>query len=105
LILGAAGFGWQAPQGFATAQLRRLELIGHLAGLGLERSMRQASETWVRAPAHPGLETMPSAFFSLDAEFPITYVNVEGERVLRVSRDEVVGSVVCLLIADFETRA
>lgn len=40
------------------------------------------------------LETMPTAFFSLDGDFRVTYVNAEGERLLRSSRLEIVGRVV-----------
>ncbi len=48
--LGAAGFAWQRAQGFAAAQTRRLDLVGQLAGLALERAL--AAEP---GPAHePG---------------------------------------------------
>jgi PAS domain S-box-containing protein len=40
------------------------------------------------------LESMPNAFFSLDADFRITYVNAEGERLLHCSREEMVGRIV-----------
>jgi serine phosphatase RsbU (regulator of sigma subunit) len=39
------------------------------------------------------VETMPNAFFSLDGEFRITYLNQAAERLLQTSRDEIVGQV------------
>ena len=90
-VLGAVGFGWQTPQAFDAAQLRRLELIALLAGLALERAMADATGPSLRERAPRGLETMPSAFFSLDAELRVTYVNVEGEKALHASRDDLLG--------------
>jgi serine phosphatase RsbU (regulator of sigma subunit) len=42
--LGAIGFGWEAPQDFSAAQLRRLDLVAHLTGLALDRTMRRGSD-------------------------------------------------------------
>jgi serine phosphatase RsbU (regulator of sigma subunit)/PAS domain-containing protein len=84
--VGAVGFGWPTPQPFTAAQLRRLDLIAQLTGLALSRA------TDSRSYATDGvLETMPNAFFSMDSERIITYVNAEGERLLRDSRDNLVG--------------
>jgi PAS domain S-box-containing protein len=89
--MGAVGFGWREPQTFGAAQLRRLDLIAQLAGLALERARasRPASQPAGRVPEV--LETMPHAFFSLDADLRITYVNAEGERLLRKAREDLVG--------------
>jgi PAS domain-containing protein len=38
------------------------------------------------------LAKMPNAFFSLDTSLTITYVNAEGERLLRTPRDAVLGT-------------
>jgi PAS domain S-box-containing protein len=80
--LGAVGFGWSEPQEFSVAQLRRLDLIAQLAGLALDRAI----DAGTRA-----LETMPSAFLSMDPELRFTYVNPRGERLLGMSREELVG--------------
>ena len=45
-VLGAVGFGWQAPQDFEPAQLRRLDLIAQLASQALERSLGLEGELW-----------------------------------------------------------
>ncbi len=42
--LGAVGFGWETPQSFDSQQLRRLDLIAHLTGLALDRTMKYESE-------------------------------------------------------------
>jgi serine phosphatase RsbU (regulator of sigma subunit) len=42
--LGAAGFGWPAPQSFSAAQLRRIDLIAQLTGLALERTIGQIDD-------------------------------------------------------------
>ena len=51
---------------------------GELGGIARDRLLRV-------------LETMPNAFLSVDGEFVITYVNAEGERLLRAARSELVG--------------
>ena len=89
-ILGAAGFGWQEPQTFPAPLRRRLELIAQLTGLALARAERQTSEQ--QSNQLPGaVETMPGPFFALDDELCITYVNLEGEKALQASRDELIG--------------
>ncbi len=40
------------------------------------------------------MESVKSAFFSLDRDWRFTYLNAEGERVLQTSRDDVLGRVV-----------
>ncbi len=52
---------------------------GTLEELGRERLLRV-------------LETMPSAFFSVGPDFCFTYINAEGERLLRSSRSELIGN-------------
>ena len=55
--LGAIGFGWQRPQAFGPAQVRRLDLITQMAAQALdrarlyERERRQVS-AWEQAEAH-----------------------------------------------------
>jgi PAS domain S-box-containing protein len=87
--LGAIGFGWPGPQHFTAVQLRRLDLIAQLVGLALERATEQV-EIGEHLPRV--LETMPNAFFSLDAELTITSLNAEGERLLGKDRSDVLGS-------------
>lgn len=89
--LGAVGFGWPEPQVFLTAQLRRLDLVAQLVGLALERANHHDFPPSGREQPNV-LETMPNAFFSLDAALTVTYMNAEGERLLRTSRDAVLGS-------------
>jgi PAS domain S-box-containing protein len=90
--LGAVGFGWPEPQVFTAVQLRRLDLIAQLVGLALERAEQHAVEPLPVGRLPGVLETMPNAFFSLDASLTVTYINAEGERLLGTSRDAVVGT-------------
>ena len=90
--LGAIGFGWPGPQEFSAVQLRRLDLIAQLVGLALERAMEQQTESGHGEQLPSILETMPNAFFSLDADLTITSLNAEAERLLGRSRDDVLGS-------------
>ena len=88
--LGAIGFGWTTPQEFDAAQLRRLDLIAQLVGLALGRS---AEGTRLGPSELPRvLETMPNAFFSLDAHLRITSLNTEAERLLRQPRQALLRS-------------
>lgn len=90
--LGAIGFGWAGPQEFPAVQLRRLDLIAQLVGLALERAIEQQTELGQGEQLPSVLETMPNAFFSLDATLTITSVNAEAERLLRKPRHELLGS-------------
>jgi serine phosphatase RsbU (regulator of sigma subunit)/PAS domain-containing protein len=90
--LGAIGFGWARPQEFSAVQLRRLDLIAQLVGLALERAIEQQAELGQGEQLPNVLETMPNAFFSLDASLTITSVNAEAERLLRKPRNELLGS-------------
>jgi PAS domain S-box-containing protein len=90
--LGAVGFGWPDPQAFSALQLRRLDLVAQLIGLALQRATDQHVEPEEGDRLPRILETMPNAFFSLDADLTITYINAEGERLLRTSRNDVLGS-------------
>ena len=89
---GAIGFGWPGPQEFKALQLRRLDLIAQLVGLALERAMKQQTESGQGEQLPSILETMPNAFFSLDADLTITSLNAEAERLLGRSRTDVLGS-------------
>jgi serine phosphatase RsbU (regulator of sigma subunit)/PAS domain-containing protein len=90
--LGAVGFGWPEPQVFTAQQLRRLDLVAQLIGLALERSTGYRFEPSQSDHQPRVLETMPNAFFSLDADLTVTYINAEGERLLRASRNDVLGN-------------
>jgi serine phosphatase RsbU (regulator of sigma subunit)/PAS domain-containing protein len=90
--LGAVGFGWAEPQVFTAARLRRLDLVAQLIGLALERATGYQFAPGQSDRLPRVLETMPNAFFSLDADLTITYINAEGERLLRTSRHDVLGS-------------
>ncbi|MDP9394053.1 MAG: SpoIIE family protein phosphatase [Actinomycetota bacterium] len=46
------------------------------------------------------LETMPSAFYFLDRDWRLTYVNAEAERLLGRSREELLGGVIWELFPD-----
>jgi serine phosphatase RsbU (regulator of sigma subunit)/PAS domain-containing protein len=91
-VLGALGFGWQDPQAFDVLQLRRLDLIAQLAGLAVDRALHDVGEAATKRDLTEALETMPSAFFSLNRDHRITHVNTEGARLLRSSRDALEGS-------------
>ncbi|HEY1829627.1 MAG TPA: SpoIIE family protein phosphatase [Acidimicrobiales bacterium] len=91
-VLGAVGFGWQEPQAFDVLQLRRLDLIAQLAGLALDRALHDVPNTTNERDLTEALDTMPSAFFSLNRDFCITHVNTEGARLLRSSREALTGT-------------
>lgn len=62
----------------------------HFLGAALDFTERQQE----RAQLSRMLETLPTAFFSLDDEWRFTYVNLEAERVLGRRREELLGRVV-----------
>ncbi len=90
--LGAIGIGWPEPQVFTAPQLRRLDLLAQLVGLALERATQTELHHTHDELRPSAVETMPNAFFSLDAELTITYMNAEAERLARSSRDVALGS-------------
>jgi serine phosphatase RsbU (regulator of sigma subunit)/PAS domain-containing protein len=90
--LGAVGIGWPGPQVFSAPQLRRLDLLAQLVGLALERATQNELPPSQGDRPPNVLETMPNAFFSLDPSLTITYMNAEAERLLRTSRETVLGS-------------
>jgi PAS domain-containing protein len=80
---------------FSAPQLRRLDLLAQLVGLALERATQNEQNEFHPSPAarRPNVvETMPNAFFSLDPSLTITYMNAGAERLLRTSRETVLGS-------------
>jgi PAS domain-containing protein len=90
--LGAIGFGWPGSREFSPVRLRRLDLIAQLVGLALERATEQHSELGSGEQLPSVVETMPNAFFSLDASLAITSLNAEAERLLQRPRHEILGS-------------
>jgi serine phosphatase RsbU (regulator of sigma subunit)/PAS domain-containing protein len=90
--LGAIGIGWPESQVFTAPQLRRLDLLAQLVGLALERATQNELHRSNAAPRPSVVETMPNAFFSLDAALTITYMNAEAERLARMPRDRVLGA-------------
>ncbi|MDT0274334.1 SpoIIE family protein phosphatase [Blastococcus goldschmidtiae] len=61
-----------------------------LVGAGYDTTaQRQADARVARV-----MESVKSAFFTLDRDWRFTYLNAEGERVLQTSRDDVLGRVV-----------
>lgn len=62
----------------------------HFLGAALDFTERQQE----RAQLSRMLETLPTAFFSLDDDWRFTYVNLEAERVLGRCREELLGAVV-----------
>ena len=60
---------------------------GRLLGIAYDSTaLREARDSLARV-----LETMTDAFYRLDDEWRVTYVNATAERVLRRSRDELLG--------------
>jgi serine phosphatase RsbU (regulator of sigma subunit) len=57
VCLGAIGFGWRRAQAFRPKQIRRLDLIAHIAAQALDRALLSKRErgqvtAWERAEAH-----------------------------------------------------
>ncbi|WP_298457432.1 SpoIIE family protein phosphatase [uncultured Cellulomonas sp.] len=76
-----------------------------MLGASYDITERQAGE----ARTARVLESMPTAFFSLDRDWRFRYVNAEGERVLGATRQDLLGGVVWDLFpaangSDFETH-
>ncbi len=90
--LGAIGIGWPESQVFTASRLRRLDLLAQLVGLALERATQNEVQRGHREPRTSVIETMPDAFFSVDAALMITYMNAEAERLARTPRDSALGS-------------
>ncbi len=89
--LGSVGVGWDAPQEFSAGQLRRLDLVTHLTGLALDRTMTRESG----APQADGLaqvlEEMPNGFCAVDPDFRVSAANLQATRLLGSARQELVG--------------
>ena len=91
-ILGAVVFGWMGAQAYTETQLRRLDLIGQLSGLALERTSARHGDRWQSERLPNVLDTMPNAFVSVDTDFVITYVNAQAQRVLGAPREQLMGA-------------
>lgn len=90
-ILGAVGFAWAAPQSFDAAQLRRLDLVTHLVGLALERTMTRESGSHDAEGLAQVLEEMPNGFCAVDPDFRVSAMNLQGAMLLGAGRPELVG--------------
>jgi PAS domain-containing protein len=90
--LGAVGFGWDTPQEFSASQLRRLDLISHLTGLALDRTITLETGTHHADGLAQVLEEMPSGFCAVDPDFRVSAVNLQATRLLGAGRMELVGA-------------
>jgi PAS domain S-box-containing protein len=71
------------------------ELLARVSGtLAVSRARRDAAEreAQLRAETAELLETMTLAFIALDEDFRYVYMNAEAERVLKVSRDNLLNT-------------
>lgn len=96
--IGATGFGWHSSQPFTAEQLRRLDLVAQLTGLALERAGSDGLDS--DHVAQDALETMPNAFFSLDAAMRFTYANAKAERALERDRSCLLGKASATIFRD-----
>jgi serine phosphatase RsbU (regulator of sigma subunit)/PAS domain-containing protein len=90
--LGAVGFGWDTPQQFSASQLRRLDLISHLTGLALDRTITRESGARQADGLEQVLEEMPNGFCAVDPDFRVSAVNLQAARLLDAGRMELVGA-------------
>lgn len=98
--LGAVGFGWDTPQDFSAVQLRRLDLITHLTGLALDRTITLESGAQQADGLRQALEEMPNGFCAVDPDFRVSAVNLHAASLLGTKRNELVGSVLFDLFPD-----
>jgi serine phosphatase RsbU (regulator of sigma subunit) len=71
--LGAIGFGWPAPQTFDQAQLRRLDLIAHMAAQALDRAL-----LYERERAQSSARERAEAQLLQEAFLPATLPHTDG---------------------------
>jgi PAS domain S-box-containing protein len=99
-ILGAVGFGWEAPQAFSAVQLRRLDLITHLTGLALERTITRESLAHQADGLSRVVDEMPNGFCAVDADFRVSAANLQAASLLGAGQHELVGAVLFDLFPD-----
>jgi PAS domain S-box-containing protein len=102
-LLPAGEVRWIRARGRAVPDERGVAV--RLLGAGYDTTVRKD----VDARVSRVLESMPAAFFSLDRDWTFTHANVEAERLLGRSRDELLGGVVWELFpaavgSDFEVH-
>ena len=88
ILLPDGDLRWIAARGRALAG--EDGRAARLLGAAFDTTASQESEARVARV----LESMPTAFFSLDREWRFSYVNAEAERLLESRRDELVGRVI-----------
>ncbi len=98
--LGAIGFGWETPQAFSAVQLRRLDLITHLTGLALERTITRESLAHQADGLSQVVDEMPNGFCAVDAAFRVIAVNLRASSLLGAGRQELLGAVLFDLFPD-----
>ncbi|MBM7806674.1 serine phosphatase RsbU (regulator of sigma subunit) [Geodermatophilus bullaregiensis] len=103
VVLPSGELRWVQGRGRALADDRGAPV--RLLGAGIDMTRVRGDDARVARV----LETMRSAFFALDPDWRFTYVNAEAERVLRRSREEMLGGVVWELFpaavgTDFEVH-
>ncbi|MEX5719840.1 SpoIIE family protein phosphatase [Geodermatophilus maliterrae] len=103
VVLPSGELRWVQGRGRALADDRGAPV--RLLGAGIDTTRVGGDDARVARV----LETMRSAFFTLDPAWRFTYVNAEAERVLRRSREEVLGGVLWELFpaavgTDFEVH-
>jgi PAS domain-containing protein len=103
VVLPSGDTRWVQGRGRALADARGRP--ARLLGAALDTTRLREGDARVSRV----LETMRSAFFALDRSWRFTYVNAEAERVLRRTRDELLGGVIWELFpaavgSDFDTH-
>lgn len=86
IVVPGAGIRWVAARGRVACDADGTP--SRLLGAAYETTAHREGDARVTEV----LEAMPTAFFSLDTQWRFVYVNAEGERLLRHSREELIGN-------------
>ncbi len=88
------------PRPWSQVQCRALRVFSELLGTALRRERSEArAQVLAHRLAHT-LETMTDAFFMLDRDWSVSYVNRQAELLLQCSRQELLGRSVWERFAD-----
>ena len=103
VVLPSGGTRWVQGRGRALADERGVAV--RLVGAAYDTTAQRHADARVARV----MESVKSAFFTLDRDWHFTYLNAEGERVLQSSREELLGAVIWAAFpdavgSDFEVR-
>jgi PAS domain S-box-containing protein len=90
--LGVLGLSFDQERRFGVADHAYMIALAQLCAQALERARLYEAEQQARARATSILESIGDAFFALDRDWRFAYVNRAAERMLQLSRDDLLGA-------------